>query len=217
MNTWHRGHRGDVGRGRREDTKTRAGREDTEGTCHKTGWDNVVADKPSLESQGGDSATRTMKEGTETSREGTELYKSSKGNLENTESLDSVRKGTRSGHFQSCNAQPADQRYLGADGSIPETDGSKRKERASVPPRPLQKKADNPFAPLREQREGSTRRGRADTATVNQLRSPTERHRSEPCKKERITHLFPRARAHPAIHRRHLQEETWPLGLPALK
>ena len=134
MNTWHRGHRGDVGRGRREDTKTRAGREDTEGTCHKTGWDNVVADKPSLESQGGDSATRTMKEGTETSREGTELYKSSKGNLENTESLDSVRKGTRSGHFQSCNAQPADQRYLGADGSVPETDGSKRKERASVPP-----------------------------------------------------------------------------------
>ena len=41
---------------------------DAEGTCHKTGWNDVVADKPSLESQVGDYATRTMKEGIDFTR-----------------------------------------------------------------------------------------------------------------------------------------------------
>ena len=55
-----------MGRGHRENTKTRVGHEDTERTCHKMGWDSVAADKPSLESQVGDCEMRIMKEGTET-------------------------------------------------------------------------------------------------------------------------------------------------------
>ena len=39
----------------------------TEDTCHKMGWDNVVADKPSSESQVVDYEMGIMKEGTETS------------------------------------------------------------------------------------------------------------------------------------------------------
>ena len=55
-----------MGRGHRENTKTRVGHEDTERTYHKMGWDSVAADKPSLESQVGDCEMRIMKEGTET-------------------------------------------------------------------------------------------------------------------------------------------------------
>ena len=66
IDTWHRRHRADMGRGHRENTKTRVGHEDTERTYHKMGWDTVAADKPSLESQVGDCEMRIMKEGTET-------------------------------------------------------------------------------------------------------------------------------------------------------
>ena len=61
ISTWHRRHRGDVGRGHREDTDTGGTRGhrgnmegDAEGTRHEMDWDHVVADKPSLESQVGD-------------------------------------------------------------------------------------------------------------------------------------------------------------------
>ena len=50
-----------MGRGHRENTKTRVGHEDRESACHKMGWDNVAADKPSLEPPIGDYEMRTMK------------------------------------------------------------------------------------------------------------------------------------------------------------
>ncbi len=61
IDTWHRRHRADMGRGHRENTKTRVGHEDRESACHKMGWDNVAADKPSLEPPIGDYEMRTMK------------------------------------------------------------------------------------------------------------------------------------------------------------
>ena len=66
IDTWHRRHRADMGRGHRENTKTWVGHEDTESACHKMGWDNVAVDKPSLEPQVGDCEFRIMEERTET-------------------------------------------------------------------------------------------------------------------------------------------------------
>lgn len=94
---------------------------------------------------------------------------------------------------------------LGLIEAFQKRDNSRRNECMSVPLLPGQRKGDNPFIFLREQLKGIIRTGIADIATLNQHRILSERQRSKPCNNNnsnnKITYLFPRTRAHPAIHR----------------
>ena len=75
-----------------------------------------------------------------------------------------TEKHISSRHFQICNAQSANQHYLGAIEAFQKRDKSKRTEQTSVPPLPVQRKGDNPFIPVREQLKGIIRTGIAEIA-----------------------------------------------------